>query len=126
MQTLVVGVDKGGLTRVQVEVKGRQSLLRLPCLAAVSEPFVSNALVKSVLGDENQLVLCLNENLGICELSERFHVRQFVELAGQGFLVARTTRVTRTSGAMKGAFSGGKGRCHRFFWKIGQNSLAQR
>ena len=59
-----------------------------------------------MLVDEEQLVLGLNENVGICKLSERFHVRQFVELAGQGFLFARTTRVARTGVAMKVAFSG--------------------
>ena len=63
VQAFLVRINQGRLARIQAELEGCQSLLWLPRLPAVPQAFIPNSFVESVLVDEKEFILCLDENV---------------------------------------------------------------
>ena len=105
VQTTVVGVNQSRLTSIKVEFKRLESRLWFPCLAAMAKTFVPDALVKSMLVNEQQFILSLHQDVGVRKLCQRFHVGQVVEFAFQGSFFARTNRRSTSGMTVQVAFS---------------------
>ena len=78
--------------------------MRLPCLSTVSEPFVSNPFMQSMLVDEEQFVLGLYQDVGVRKLSQRFHVRKVVEFTLKRLFIAGASGVSTSCMPMQVPF----------------------
>ena len=124
-EPFVVGIDHRRLPSIQFKLERCKSLLRFPCLSAVAKPLVSNAFVKGVLVHQEQFALCLNQDVRVGKLSQRFHGRKLVEHAIKRGFCCRGLRLACTSVAVEMTFCGGQVLRDGFTFKIRENGLTQ-